>query len=81
MIQRMEYLTKLIKWRDHKVIKVVTGVRRCGKSTLLQLFREYLYGHGVDEDACISINFENIAFEHVNKSITNLKNHCGTITF
>ena len=33
MIQRMEYLTKLIKWRDHKVIKVVTGVRRCGKST------------------------------------------------
>ena len=65
MIQRMEYLTKLIKWRDHKVIKVVTGVRRCGKSTLLQLFREYLYGHGVDEDACISINFENISFENL----------------
>ena len=65
MIQRMEYMNKLIKWRDHKVIKVVTGVRRCGKSTLLQLFREYLYGHGVDEDACISINFENIAFENL----------------
>lgn len=65
MIQRMEYLSKLIKWRDHKVIKVVTGVRRCGKSTLLQLFREYLYGHGVDEDACISINFEDISFERL----------------
>lgn len=65
MIQRMEYMTKLINWRDHKVIKVVTGVRRCGKSTLLQLFREYLYGHGVDEDACISINFENLAFENL----------------
>ena len=42
MIKRDEYLQKLIKFKDKKLIKVVTGIRRCGKSTLLKLFRDYL---------------------------------------
>lgn len=42
MIERKNYLEKLIAWKDEKVIKVVTGIRRCGKSTLLDLFKEYL---------------------------------------
>ena len=42
MIKRIEYLEKLKKWKDKDLIKVVTGIRRCGKSTLLELFIEYL---------------------------------------
>ena len=40
MIERKEYLDKLIAWKDEQVIKVVTGIRRCGKSTLLDLYKQ-----------------------------------------
>lgn len=63
MIKRTEYLNKLKKWQDKDVIKVVTGIRRCGKSTLLTLFQEELKKNGVSEDQIISLNFENIAYE------------------
>ena len=46
MIKRKNYLEKLIAWKDEKVIKVVTGIRRCGKSTLLDLYKEYLKKSG-----------------------------------
>lgn len=65
MVTRQEYLDKLIKLKDKRVIKVVTGVRRCGKSTLLQQFREYLRGCGVEEAKIISINFEDIEYDHL----------------
>lgn len=42
MIERKEYMNLLEKWRDKKTIKVVTGIRRCGKSSLLRMFREKL---------------------------------------
>ena len=42
MVERKEYLQKLIAWKDEQVIKVVTGIRRCGKSTLLELYKNYL---------------------------------------
>ena len=42
MVERKNYLEKLIAWKDEKVIKVVTGIRRCGKSTLLNLYKGYL---------------------------------------
>lgn len=63
MVQRKEYLDKLIKLRDKRFIKVITGVRRCGKSTLLALFGEYLAGQGVEERQMISLNFEQIENE------------------
>lgn len=63
MIQRKQYLDKLIKLRDKQVIKVVTGVRRCGKSTLLQQFREYLKEMGVEEEQMIFLNFEKLENE------------------
>ena len=47
------------------MIYVITGVRRCGKSTLLELFREHLKSNGVDESRIISINFEEIENEHL----------------
>ena len=55
---RHSYLSILEKWRDHDLIKVVTGVRRAGKSTLLQIFRERLLASGVRQACIIAINFE-----------------------
>ena len=47
MIQRQAYLDSLISFRDKRLIKVVTGIRRCGKSTLLELFQDYLRADGI----------------------------------
>lgn len=59
MIERKEYLDFLIKLKDKKIIKVVTGIRRCGKSTLFKLYRDYLLENGIKEEQIISLNFEN----------------------
>lgn len=58
IIERKEYLEKLIAWEDKQLIKIVTGVRRCGKSMLLEIYRNYLKEHGIEEEQIISINFE-----------------------
>lgn len=58
MINRTEYMNFLVKLKDKKIIKVVTGIRRCGKSTLFDLYKKYLLSNGVLENQIISINFE-----------------------
>lgn len=58
IIERKAYLEKLIAWKDKQLIKIVTGVRRCGKSMLLEIYRNYLKEHGIEEEQIISINFE-----------------------
>lgn len=58
MIERDTYLNELINWKDKDVIKVVTGIRRCGKSTLFDLFINYLKGMGVKDNQIIKINLE-----------------------
>lgn len=63
MIERIEYLEILEKWMDDKVIKVVTGIRRSGKSTLLMQFQERLKMSGVESSQIISINFEDLEYE------------------
>ena len=63
MIQRKEYLNKLIQWKDEQVIKVVTGIRRCGKSTLLMQYQEYLKTAGIGVDQIIAVNFEELEYE------------------
>ena len=65
MVKRQQYLEKLKKLKDMQIIKVVTGFRRCGKSTLLLQFREYLKDCGVDDSQIISINFEKLEYEHL----------------
>ena len=65
MIEQALYLNKLNKWRDRNVIKVVTGIRRCGKSTLLQQFQRKLLQSGVPEDRIIFLNFEDLANEEL----------------
>lgn len=64
-IQRTEYLNKLIAFKDKKLIKVVTGVRRCGKSTLLEMYQDFLRQQGVDDEQIIAINFEDIDYEEL----------------
>ena len=59
---RSTYLDNLIKFKDKDVIKVVTGIRRCGKSSLLQLFADYLKNNGVNSENIVQINFENLKF-------------------
>lgn len=58
VIQRPEYVKFLTEWKDQRIIKVITGVRRCGKSTLLDLYQEYLLSIGVEKRQIIFINFE-----------------------
>lgn len=65
MVQRKEYLEKLLSWKDEQVIKVVTGIRRCGKSTLLFQYQQYLLQNGVHPEQIISINFEELEYEHL----------------
>lgn len=59
MIERENYLDFLIKLKDKQIIKVVTGIRRCGKSTLFDLYKKYLLKNKVDKTQIISLNFEN----------------------
>lgn len=59
MIERPYYLEFLKKLKDKQIIKVVTGIRRCGKSTLFELYKNYLLGQGVSKDQIVSLNFEN----------------------
>lgn len=65
MVQRKEYLNKLMSWKDTQVIKVVTGIRRCGKSTLLMQYQDSLKAAGVSENQIIAINFEELEFEEL----------------
>ena len=60
MVERKEYMEILGKWREKKVIKVVTGIRRCGKSSLLSMFRDRLLDEGLSETQIQEINFENL---------------------
>ena len=65
MVERKEYLEKLKLWKDEQVIKVVTGIRRCGKSTLLMQYQDYLKQSGVEADRIIAINFEELEYEEL----------------
>ena len=60
MVERKEYLEQLWSWKDEQLIKVVTGIRRCGKSTLLEQYQEKLKRADVDKEQIISINFEDM---------------------
>lgn len=63
MIQRPQYMEFLMDWKDRQIIKVVSGIRRCGKSTLFDLFQESLRTDGVEESQIIAVNFEDMENE------------------
>ena len=61
-IDRPTYLKKLIAFKDKKLIKVITGIRRCGKSTIMEMYRDWLKDNGVLQRQIIYINFEDFDF-------------------
>ncbi len=65
MIERTEYLKRLSSFKDKKVIKVITGIRRCGKSTLLQQYTELLKNQGVSNDKIIFVNLESARYDAI----------------
>lgn len=65
MVERKEYLAQLIGWKDEQVIKVVTGIRRCGKSTLLGQYQLWLQENGIPREQLVSINFEELEYEEL----------------
>jgi len=77
-INRDQYLSFLKNAKDKQIIKVVSGVRRCGKSTLLEIFRDYLGNNNVEERQIIFINFEDMKFEHL-KSYTSLYDYITSL--
>ena len=64
-INRDHYLSILKNFKDQQIIKVITGIRRCGKSTLLEIYRDYLRDSMVEESQIISINFEDADYEEL----------------
>ena len=68
LINRPEYLNQLIENRDVDLVKIVTGIRRCGKSSLLDLFHAYLTDSGVDEEHIIHMNLESLRYRHLTES-------------
>ena len=82
MIERTEYLEQLKRFKDKDLIKVVTGIRRCGKSTLFELFIDYLKKSGIKDNQIININLEDAdydfasykeLYDYVNKKIDSKK--------
>ncbi len=65
MKSRDIYLNKLITFKDKPLIKVITGIRRCGKSTLLDLFEEYLLNTGIKKENIIHMNFEDLTYDEI----------------
>ena len=82
MIERTEYLEQLKRFKDKDLIKVVTGIRRCGKSTLFELFINYLKDIGIKDEQIIKINLEDVdynfesykeLYDYVNKQLDSKK--------
>lgn len=61
-VERKEYLNKLIALKDKQLIKVITGVRRCGKSTIMEIFQDYLRSVGILDNQILAINLKDYDF-------------------
>lgn len=65
MIERKEYLNQLLSWKNQNIITVLTGVRGCGKTTIIKMYQEYLLNNGVNQSQIISINFDDLEYEEL----------------
>ena len=76
MIRRPFYLKQLEQWIDKPLVKILTGIRRSGKSTILLLLKKVLLEKGISENSIIALNFESLTTEHL-KNATSLYEYSG----
>lgn len=69
LINRPQYIEQLIQNKDVDLVKIVTGIRRCGKSSILDLYHQYLSENGVDESHIIHMNLESLRFRDITDHI------------
>jgi predicted AAA+ superfamily ATPase len=69
-INRPAYLSRLIAYKDTDVVKIVTGIRRCGKSTLLELFADYLSANGTPRENIIHMNMESLQYRNLSDHLS-----------
>ena len=79
LIDRPEYLKQLIQNRDVDLVKIVTGIRRCGKSSLLELHHQYLLEQGVEESHIIHMNLESLRYRQFPDYLAFYDYVCGRI--
>ena len=72
-IIRSAYFEKIIPFIDKPLVKVITGIRRCGKSVMMEQIQEYLLNHGIESECILSLNFESFLDERV-KSLETVSN-------
>ena len=77
MIERPNYINELIKFKDKELIKIITGIRRCGKSTLMDLYKNYLLQIGIEEKQIISVNLEDLKYNFI-KDYMDLYNYINS---
>lgn len=65
MIERPSYIKELIRFKDKDLIKIITGIRRCGKSTLMELYRQHLLKNGIEPSQIISVNLEDLKYNFI----------------
>ena len=65
MVKRELYLNRIRKFYDSEMIKVITGIRRCGKSTIMLQIIDELKQNGIAQDHIIYINFENYKYKSI----------------
>lgn len=70
LINRPAYLNQLIQNKDVDLVKIVTGIRRCGKSALLDLFHQYLVESGITESNIIHMNLESLRYRSITDYLT-----------
>ena len=65
MIKRPEYVDRIIKYKDTPFVKILTGIRRCGKSTIMKMLMEEIRSKGIEENRIIHINFDSLEYEEI----------------
>lgn len=68
MIKREQYMNKIRPFMDKNIIKVLTGIRRSGKSVMLQLIQEELKDRGCKDKQSLTLNFEDMAYAHLTQA-------------